>query len=296
MGVTLSSGGRAVALAPMRGCAPRHGRLQPLDGRGQRDSAVAAATGRQHRPPDPDAGAAGHHDRGRHPRHRRGPHAGRPGIRRRSLRWSSAPSTTSGGGASACGGSRRRPSGCTVPVRRVPGCCWPSSRRPGPSRPSEARGSSGSSRPCLRSPELPPLVRQHRVFDGRGRLAGILDLAFPSLRLGVEAHSRQFHFGRLPRAGRRGPGSSSGPVRVGGALRRMAGDQAAGRPAGARGRDREAPPFARRLRRSAAPADHKWRARWRTSVGPGWRRPERARPGRRVYASGARRARAAAAL
>ena len=51
---------------------------------------------------------------------------------------------------------------------------------------------------CLRSPELPPLVRQHRVFDGRGRLAGILDLAFPSLRLGVEAHSRQFHFGRLP--------------------------------------------------------------------------------------------------
>jgi hypothetical protein len=51
---------------------------------------------------------------------------------------------------------------------------------------------------CLHSPELPPLVRQHRVFDGRGRLAGILDLAFPTLRLGVEAHSRQFHFGRLP--------------------------------------------------------------------------------------------------
>ena len=51
---------------------------------------------------------------------------------------------------------------------------------------------------CLRSPELPPLVRQHRVLDGRGRLVGILDLAFPSLRLGVEAHSRRFHFGRLP--------------------------------------------------------------------------------------------------
>ena len=28
--------------------------------------------------------------------------------------------------------------------------------------------------------------------------SAILDLAFPSLRLGVEAHSRQFHFGRLP--------------------------------------------------------------------------------------------------
>jgi hypothetical protein len=49
---------------------------------------------------------------------------------------------------------------------------------------------------CLRSPELPPLVRQHEVRDGAGRLAGILDLAFPSIRLGVEAHSRQFHFGR----------------------------------------------------------------------------------------------------
>jgi hypothetical protein len=36
------------------------------------------------------------------------------------------------------------------------------------------------------------------VVDGRGQLAGILDLAFPSLRLGVEAHSRQFHFGRPP--------------------------------------------------------------------------------------------------
>jgi very-short-patch-repair endonuclease len=51
---------------------------------------------------------------------------------------------------------------------------------------------------CLRSPQLPPLVRQHRVYDGSGRLVGILDLAFPTLRLGVEAHSRRFHFGRLP--------------------------------------------------------------------------------------------------
>ena len=49
---------------------------------------------------------------------------------------------------------------------------------------------------CLRSPDLPPLVRQHRVHDATGALAGILDLAFPTIRLGVEAHSRQFHFGR----------------------------------------------------------------------------------------------------
>jgi len=49
---------------------------------------------------------------------------------------------------------------------------------------------------CLHAPDLPPLTRQHAVRDAKGRLAGILDLAFPSLRLGVEAHSRQFHFGR----------------------------------------------------------------------------------------------------
>jgi predicted transcriptional regulator of viral defense system len=49
---------------------------------------------------------------------------------------------------------------------------------------------------CVRCPDLPPLVRQHRVYDELGRLAGIVDVAFPHLRLGVEAHSRQFHFGR----------------------------------------------------------------------------------------------------
>ena len=49
---------------------------------------------------------------------------------------------------------------------------------------------------CLRSPDLPPLIRQHRVYDERGRLVAILDIGFPAIRLGVEAHSRQFHFGR----------------------------------------------------------------------------------------------------
>jgi hypothetical protein len=51
---------------------------------------------------------------------------------------------------------------------------------------------------CVGAPDLPPLVRQYAVRHADGRLAGILDLAFPTLRLGVEAHSRQFHFG--PRA------------------------------------------------------------------------------------------------
>jgi very-short-patch-repair endonuclease len=46
---------------------------------------------------------------------------------------------------------------------------------------------------------LPPLVRQHEVFDDQGRI-GQVDLAMPDIRLGIEAHSRQFHFG--PRAER----------------------------------------------------------------------------------------------
>lgn len=48
---------------------------------------------------------------------------------------------------------------------------------------------------CLVSPALPPLVRQHEVRDAVGRLVGRLDLAFPSICLGVEAHSRLHHFG-----------------------------------------------------------------------------------------------------
>ena len=65
-----------------------------------------------------------------------------------------------------------------------------------PSRAAD-HGSRSWSRTASRSPELPPLTRQHAVHDSDGRLAGVLDLAFPALRLGVEAHSRQFHFGRV---------------------------------------------------------------------------------------------------
>ena len=61
---------------------------------------------------------------------------------------------------------------------------------------SEARGSRSWSSDACAAPDLPTLARQHVVRDADGRLVGILDLAFPTLRLGVEAHSRQFHFGR----------------------------------------------------------------------------------------------------
>jgi hypothetical protein len=43
--------------------------------------------------------------------------------------------------------------------------------------------------------DLPPWVLQHEVRDASGAVVGRLDLACPALLLGVEAHSRAFHFG-----------------------------------------------------------------------------------------------------
>jgi hypothetical protein len=53
----------------------------------------------------------------------------------------------------------------------------------------------------LADPRIPQLVRQHVVRDRAGRFVAQLDLAVPSLRHGIEAHSRQFHFGRAAEAG-----------------------------------------------------------------------------------------------
>ena len=47
---------------------------------------------------------------------------------------------------------------------------------------------------CISKSDLPPWVRQHEVRDGSGTVVGRLDLACPTLLLGVEAHSRSFHF------------------------------------------------------------------------------------------------------
>ena len=51
---------------------------------------------------------------------------------------------------------------------------------------------------CLQLADLPPWTRQHRVFDEQGAFVGRIDLACVPLRLGVEAHSKQFHFGAGP--------------------------------------------------------------------------------------------------
>ena len=48
---------------------------------------------------------------------------------------------------------------------------------------------------CLADPAIPPVVTQYRILDAHGRFVARVDLAIPSVRLGIEAHSRRFHFG-----------------------------------------------------------------------------------------------------
>jgi very-short-patch-repair endonuclease len=43
--------------------------------------------------------------------------------------------------------------------------------------------------------DLPPFDRQHVVNNAEGAFIGRVDLAFPSIRLAIEAHSRRYHFG-----------------------------------------------------------------------------------------------------
>jgi hypothetical protein len=49
-------------------------------------------------------------------------------------------------------------------------------------------------------PGLPRFERQHVIRDPLGRFVARTDGAFPAIRLGIEAHSRRFHFGAAPEA------------------------------------------------------------------------------------------------
>jgi putative AbiEi antitoxin of type IV toxin-antitoxin system len=48
---------------------------------------------------------------------------------------------------------------------------------------------------CLDDPALPELCLQYPIVDGSGRVVARPDIAFPAVKLGLEAHSRRFHFG-----------------------------------------------------------------------------------------------------
>lgn len=48
---------------------------------------------------------------------------------------------------------------------------------------------------CCRSPRLPPVSAQHELRDEHGQFIARFDLAFPQVRLAIEAHSRAFHTG-----------------------------------------------------------------------------------------------------
>jgi hypothetical protein len=50
---------------------------------------------------------------------------------------------------------------------------------------------------CVDDPSLPPVVRQCPIVDDDGRIVARTDLGIPAVKLGLEAHSRRFHFGPI---------------------------------------------------------------------------------------------------
>ncbi len=48
---------------------------------------------------------------------------------------------------------------------------------------------------CLDDPSLPAMTMQCPIVDTSGQIIARTDIGFPSVRLGLEAHSRRYHFG-----------------------------------------------------------------------------------------------------
>jgi hypothetical protein len=50
---------------------------------------------------------------------------------------------------------------------------------------------------CLADPTLPELVLQYPIRNGEGRIVARTDIGIPAIKLGLEAHSREFHWGPI---------------------------------------------------------------------------------------------------
>ena len=50
---------------------------------------------------------------------------------------------------------------------------------------------------CLADPTLPELVLQYPICNEDGRLVARTDIGMPAIKLGLEAHSRRFHWGPI---------------------------------------------------------------------------------------------------
>jgi Transcriptional regulator, AbiEi antitoxin len=48
---------------------------------------------------------------------------------------------------------------------------------------------------CVADPAIAPVVPQYQIRDAAGRIVARTDIGLPAVRLGLEAHSRKFHFG-----------------------------------------------------------------------------------------------------
>jgi hypothetical protein len=103
------------------------------------------------------------------------------------------------GGARACAGSDRPPIACTGRGVPVPATS---------SLPSDALERGGRVRDswfekllelCLDDPMIGHFERQYELRDDDGRHVARFDLAVPDVKLGIEAHSREHHFGEEAR-------------------------------------------------------------------------------------------------
>lgn len=50
---------------------------------------------------------------------------------------------------------------------------------------------------CVRHPGIPPAIPQYEIRDLGGVVVAVTDVGLPDVKLGLEGHSRQFHFGPL---------------------------------------------------------------------------------------------------